>query len=170
MKKIDLGQTIQTVANLGVIAGIVFLAFELRQNNEQLEMQSYQSWVNANIELNMAASEESRSQILRAGNYDSSNLTDETFISFAMWYMGVMQMAQSADYLYRSGSLDEELWRTEMNRVAVMLTLPGVREWWDAGAKSQLTPRFVNLLESWNSDATIWDWQEDEGFQPQSAE
>ena len=32
MKKIDLGQTIQILANVGVLAGILFLAFELRQN------------------------------------------------------------------------------------------------------------------------------------------
>ena len=36
MKKIDLGQTITILANVGVIAGIVFLAFELQQNNELL--------------------------------------------------------------------------------------------------------------------------------------
>jgi len=36
MKKIDLGQAINTLANLGVIAGIVFLAVEIRQNNELL--------------------------------------------------------------------------------------------------------------------------------------
>ncbi len=34
MKKIDLGQTITILANLGVIAGIVFLGIELQQNNE----------------------------------------------------------------------------------------------------------------------------------------
>ena len=34
MKKIDLGQTITILANVGVIAGIVFLGVELRQNNE----------------------------------------------------------------------------------------------------------------------------------------
>lgn len=34
MKKIDLGQTVSILANVGVIAGIVFLALELRQNNE----------------------------------------------------------------------------------------------------------------------------------------
>ncbi len=34
MKKVDLGQTITILANVGVIAGIAFLAFELRQNNE----------------------------------------------------------------------------------------------------------------------------------------
>ena len=39
MKKIDYGQAIQTLANVGVLAGIVFLAFELRQNNELLDTQ-----------------------------------------------------------------------------------------------------------------------------------
>ena len=34
MRKIDLGQTIQILANIAVIAGIVFLAAEIRQNNE----------------------------------------------------------------------------------------------------------------------------------------
>ena len=32
MKKIDLGQTLTILANVGVIAGIVFLGYELRQN------------------------------------------------------------------------------------------------------------------------------------------
>ena len=43
MKKIDLGQTINILANVGVIAGIVFLAFELQQNNELLgaQIQAY---------------------------------------------------------------------------------------------------------------------------------
>ena len=34
MKKIDLGQAISLLANVGVIIGLAFLAFELRQNNE----------------------------------------------------------------------------------------------------------------------------------------
>ncbi len=39
MKTPDLGQTITILANLGVIAGIAFLAFELRQNNQFLAAQ-----------------------------------------------------------------------------------------------------------------------------------
>jgi hypothetical protein len=38
MKKIDLGQAIQ-VANVGVIAGIVFLGVEIHQNNEVMGQQ-----------------------------------------------------------------------------------------------------------------------------------
>jgi len=34
MKKIDVGQAVSTLANIGVIAGIIFLGIELQQNNE----------------------------------------------------------------------------------------------------------------------------------------
>ena len=39
MKKIDLSQLITILANVGVIAGILFLGLELRQNNELMEIQ-----------------------------------------------------------------------------------------------------------------------------------
>jgi hypothetical protein len=40
VKKIDVGQAIGILANIGVIAGIVFLAVELRQNNDSLAAQA----------------------------------------------------------------------------------------------------------------------------------
>lgn len=43
MKKIDINQTIQILANLGVLAGIVFLGIELQQNNVLLGAQTRMS-------------------------------------------------------------------------------------------------------------------------------
>jgi len=40
LKKIDFGQTIGVLANLAVLAGIVFLAFELNQNSDLLASQA----------------------------------------------------------------------------------------------------------------------------------
>ena len=40
MKKLDLTQTVGLLANLGVIAGIVFLAIQIRQNNSLLAAQA----------------------------------------------------------------------------------------------------------------------------------
>ena len=40
MKKLDFAQTVGLLANVGVIAGIVFLGLELRQNNSLLEAQT----------------------------------------------------------------------------------------------------------------------------------
>ena len=48
MKKLDFGQTITILANVGVIAGIFFLALELRQNNELLVAQT--SYAQFNVE------------------------------------------------------------------------------------------------------------------------
>ena len=45
MKKIDVGQTITILANVGVIAGILFLAVELQQNNRLLASQAEFNYV-----------------------------------------------------------------------------------------------------------------------------
>ncbi len=40
MRKINVGQTVGILANVGVIAGIVFLVFELQQNREMMRAQT----------------------------------------------------------------------------------------------------------------------------------
>ena len=40
MKKIDIGQAVAMLANLGVLGGILFLAFELRQNTISMDNQA----------------------------------------------------------------------------------------------------------------------------------
>ena len=53
MKKLGLGQTLGILANLGVIAGIIFLAYELQQNNlylrEQARYNVFQNRLSANL-------------------------------------------------------------------------------------------------------------------------
>ena len=43
MKKIDLGQIVGTLANLGVLLGILLLVYELSQNREMMRAQTRQS-------------------------------------------------------------------------------------------------------------------------------
>ena len=153
-------------ANIGVLVGIVFLAIEIRQNNNQLNQQSYQTWVAANMELNMATLDPARAELFTKGFSDSSDLSEGSWVSFAYWNMGVMQMTQAMDYLYREGSLDQALWASEIDRAALILALPGVRQWWDAGGRTQLTPQFVELIESTESTMTPFYWEEGRGFVP----
>ncbi len=40
MKKINLGQVIQIAANVGVLAGLLLLAFEVNQNREIIQAQT----------------------------------------------------------------------------------------------------------------------------------
>ena len=59
MKKIDLGQTISILANIGVIAGIVFLAYELRQNTRVSRAAAVQSISDQTIEWQTALAQDS---------------------------------------------------------------------------------------------------------------
>ena len=81
-----------------------------------------------------------------------------------MLHMSMLQMAQSTHYLYLQGSLDKELWQSEMDRAALIISQAGVRQWWEAGGKTQLTPSFVSFLESIESNTTRWNWNEEVGF------
>ncbi len=147
-----------------VTASLIYLAKQVRQNSKQLESQSYQAWVASNLQINMSMSDPALSAIIAEGNYDSSNRSDKSYVAYAMSHLAIMQMAQAADYLYRSGSLDRDLWEGEMNRAAGILAMPGVRQWWDAGGNTQLTEGFVKQLESTQSNIAYWTWDSGLGF------
>jgi hypothetical protein len=153
-------------ANVGLLAGLILVAMQIRQSTTALHGSSYQMWVASNMELNTVAAQSDVSRTLNQGWMDSRGLNEGTFIQFAYWNSSVMQMAQATDYLYRRGSLDESLWKTEMQRAALFLSAPGVRQWWDAGGKTQLTPEFVDRVESTPSTMTTWTWDAERGFVP----
>lgn len=51
MKKVDPSQAISVIANIGVIAGIAFLAFELRQNNDLLGIELRSSQLDRQVSM-----------------------------------------------------------------------------------------------------------------------
>ena len=161
MNSEKLANWLQIVGNLGILAGLIMVAVQINQNTASVKGSAYQAWVAANMELNMSfAGAEAISQ----GALDSANLTDESQAAFAMWNMSLMQMVQATDYLYRTGTLDKNLRDKEVHRAASHLEYPGVRQWWDTGGKTQLTPEFVELIESTKSNITRWTWEKGKGF------
>jgi len=174
----DLISTTQLLGNLGefvgamaVVGTLFYLAVQVRNSKEATEantrsqqLHSYTAWESANLNLNMTMSNPAQAEIIAIGSYDSANLTEESWLSFALMYIGLFQIAQSTDYLYRSGALDRELWESEMHRIAGILNFPGVRQMWDAGLSKQFTPRFVELLESTQSNIAMLYWDSERGF------
>ena len=79
MKKIDLGQSITILANLGVIAGIVFLGYEMRQNTIAVRSAAAQGIVDqlsAGYEMLIG---ESMAGLLGKGLNAPFDLTPQTF-------------------------------------------------------------------------------------------
>jgi len=166
-----LGNYGEFVGAIGVVITLMYLSVQVRQgkeateaNTKSLNLQAYQSWQAANVQINMGISNPAQSEIVMRGAVDSSNLTFESVVSFGMTHLAIYQMAQSTDYLYRAGLLDQELWEAEMNRAAGYLALPGVRQWWDGSGKTQVTPRFAQYLESIQPTINLFNWEAGRGF------
>jgi hypothetical protein len=166
-----LGNYGEFIGAIAVVATLIYLAIQVRHskeateaNTKSLNLQAYQAWQAANLQINMGMSNGDLSEIVMRGAVDSSNLTIDSVVSFGMTHLAIYQMAQSADYLYRAGLLDQELWEAEMNRAAGYLILPGVRQWWDAAGKTQITPRFAEYLESIQPTINLFNWEAERGF------
>jgi hypothetical protein len=159
-----LGNYGEFVGAIAIVITLIYLAVQLKQNTESVRAGAYQAWVAANVDINVAFSNPFQSQMIANGNADPTALTEESYGGYVMLHLAMLQMAQSVDYLYRSGSLDRELWEAEMNRAAGILTAPGVRQLWDAGIKTQLAPNFVKRLEATPSTIAYVNWDSQRGF------
>lgn len=151
-------------ANVAVVAGLILVAIQINQNSTMIKSSSYQMWVVQNMEHSIASMDPNVSKALLQGNSDSAGLTRETFLHFSRWYQSFFQMVQATDYLYRQGTIERSLWEIEIGRAALYLSFPGVRQWWDAGGRTQLTPEFVELVESTPPTLTIYSWDVEKGF------
>lgn len=118
MKKIDIGQGIGILANLGVIAGIVFLAVELRQNNELLQAEASLNRFNIERERRERIMENhgGLAEIILKKNTDIALNELETLQHGALmldsleslkWYFNEVRAGRLPP-----GSIDVENWRT----------------------------------------------------------
>jgi hypothetical protein len=154
-------------ANVAVLAGLLFVAVHIRQNTRSIRAAAYQTWVASATSWNLgiAADKELAAAIVQ-GHTDAGKLTDVSQMQYAMSMLALMQMIQSTYYLYRDGSIDASLWDIERQRAALHLTNPGVRQWWDAGARTQLSPEFVRIVEATKVTSGSWNWEPGRGFVP----
>lgn len=147
MKKFDLGQAIQLLANIGVLAGIIFLAFELRQNNEfaraearnamtqsiytLLEMQQDPRWIAA---------------LERAD--EGQDPTFEDTIMLGSVTSAVFRHFENAFFQRQFGVYSEGQFAAETEQLRSALEDPRFAEYWDAEQSSHAVEfrEFVNAI------------------------
>ncbi len=146
MKKLDLGQTVRLLANIGVIAGIVFLAVELRQNNDLLVAQTSYAQFNIERERRMALVQNvsGLTEIFvkqRAG----SQLSEVERVQLGVYHNDTLDMYRWQFREYQAGRLpdgfiDLRVWRD------VWVATPGLRLLFETD-RPRLDPAFVQFIE-----------------------
>jgi len=151
MKKIEVGQVITILANLGVIAGIVFLAIELRQNNEYMAANARYDMLQNQVALldQIALSPELSELAVRA--MDSEELSPAEQMRLDALAIKSLRNWMWEYEEYQAGRLElaqlpVATWRAMYNGQSGVISLPLV-EMWNLGLVSQSNPSFARFME-----------------------
>lgn len=146
MKKLDIGQTLNTFANVGVVAGIVFLAFELSQNNDFLELEANTTQVESTLAAwDQVASDPSLVALMIKDRSEEA-LTDGEEMRLSAFWMGYLVRRE---WLYKnfpeSDQKSESLLRTYAAYGSLRRTWNGNGNGSVTAGKDNFSPEFVRF-------------------------
>jgi len=145
LKKIELGQMITILANIGVIAGIVFLGFELQQNNELQRSQIRSNFQGARLGINFLITDSQWLPGIFAKVETGDPLSAEEAIRLQAQHQNLLTLAQWMYEDYTALGLEPPAERIRATFRGQTLT-PGISQTWEAYKKT-VPPEFVEWME-----------------------
>ncbi len=152
------GAIAELLAALGVIATLVYLAVQIKQqgtsqiesSHKEARGQSYQSLLmGLQNHFGAVALDETLSDIFRRGlaSYESLNSLEQFRFNWVLG--GYLVTNENAFYQKKDGILSEDRWDHLFRALKWYYLSPGVREWWLSYPKDTLHPEFAALIEEY---------------------
>jgi len=156
MKKIELGEVVSTIANIGVIASLIFVGLQLRQESAATRsatvLQIKQSWVEINMEL--ATSKELGDALARLEEAGWESLSIQDQLHITSFFRALFTNWSNAYYQFLIGTLEKELWLPHLREAESNARNPVVRQLWSDWAYLYDEP-FQQLMETLIAQAKI---------------
>jgi hypothetical protein len=157
LKKIDLGQILGIFANLGVIAGILLLVYELSQNRDMMLAQTRHEIASEFIGLMTSVAEnEQLAHLVRRGDAGDELSIDQQY-RYERFTRAMFRYWEDVHYQYRLGLYDESEFVKQRVAWASYLARSegGVAQW--CASRDQFSPDFQremnDLLTAFNCAA-----------------
>jgi hypothetical protein len=161
-----IGAISELVGAVAVVVSLVYLAKQIKQNTESTQASGYQTWQSDSAAhwLAIAANRELGRDVA-ACMEDSRNLSKDSWIPVASWLLNNIRQYQTTFILHERGMIEDDLFAVEMSMAARNLHIPGIRQWWDAGGRNQMLPRFRQALETMDpGKGSHWAWTKEMGY------
>jgi hypothetical protein len=122
----------QTIAVVLILVSIIFVGIQVRQNTAATRAALHQSFTGAMNHLNatMAQSPE-LSRIWLTGVKDRTALNETERWQFDMLCLSYFHVFDTMHYQTRTGVGETKLLKAEENGLRTLISLPGIRSWWD---------------------------------------
>lgn len=159
MKTIDLGQTLGVLANLAVVAGIVFLVIQIREERDYAIVEN-----TTIVGLGMAdwmssvAHDRDRADVILRGSQDFQSLTPLEQFEFDLlmrsWIFRVeMGMLAQARNVSPQGSGPRGESTVLTGNLIRFFDEPGTRQWWESADRRGLQKGAVAYIDNYLSES-----------------
>ena len=143
----ELGNLGEFIAAVATILTLAYLALQIRQNTRALKTTSHQETTReATGFTSQLAGDAELAEIFNIGARDWSALEERDRLRLSMLLFGLFFNFQNIFTLHKSGAIDEEYWRSQLEVMRWFMSLPGVAHWWGLG-KNRLRESFVSFVQ-----------------------
>ncbi len=149
MDIMELGAIGELVGGVAVLATLVYLAIQIRQNTASNRFLATHNLVTGHAGANLlVASHEDLANIVQTGVMSGARETLEPHaqLRFNTWLVGLWSQVEFAYFQYRAGQLEESIWKRMEYEIETFLSLPGTSLWW-AEDKARFSPAFVEFVD-----------------------
>ncbi len=148
MKKIDLGQTIAILANVGVIGSLIFVGVQVQQGalatRSATVLQLKDSWVQLNLASATSVELAEAFRSVETQGWNNADYIAKELVSG--FYRTLFHNWSNAHYQYQNGTLEEEQWASHLREAQASLRNPAIRQVWSDWGYVYDDP-FRNLMD-----------------------
>ena len=151
----DLGNIGEMVGAIGVVASLIYLALQIRQNSRQIAENTNSVLGSVELEnarlhsdwLLTAAQDPKLARIWRLGLSEPTKLTEDELVQFAMLMGSAFYRFEGPFRQYNRGLLSEDSWEPLAKAIERYLRSPAVLRWW-SNRDVPLSKSFTEYVDS----------------------
>ncbi len=156
MDSAKLHDWLQILGVFGVIAGLVFLGYEIRQNHELMKAQTRQALAQSAIDLLRGEAENGElASIVRRGNA-GEELSDDEFFRYRRANVAFFAYWENVFYQYEAGLIDDSEFIPQRRVWQMRTARPGIHKVWCLHRET-FSPRVVAEVEGMMSKTCTLD-------------
>ena len=141
------GGWITLFANLGVVAGLVFLGLELQDNSQVTRAEAATARLASQIAAETAFMGEDAATAVARAMATPDELSDREILQVWAYLNAAMLAIQQSYEMHRLGLATEEDWDGAVESAADWLGFPFGRVWWDA-MKTNYPPELADAVDA----------------------
>ncbi|MCI5107385.1 MAG: hypothetical protein MRY76_11775 [Pseudomonadales bacterium] len=142
-----IGSISEVAGAVGVIVTLIYLAIQLRQNTKATQLTAVQNSMENSARFSeLIATDSDLARIFSLGLSNPDELSANEMLRFVNALNVFMRRESVAYYLYREGTLPEELWAARVTALTGALNQPGLKVYLETSADS-LPAEFREFVE-----------------------